>query len=292
MAWMIDTFSRKDLDAPRRQTEMLLEHVFGCKRLALYTDPDRPASPLERQGLRDLIGRALKHEPVQYLVGEAAFFGLDFKVDPRVLIPRPSTATIVEEVLQHDRAARPGAPGSKGEGLLIADICTGSGCIAISLLKNLPLARAVASDISPQALEIAAINAQRHGVADRIDFVTGDLFDALEQHPVARCARSIDYLVSNPPYIPDDEWNDVEPNVKNYEPHLALRGGTDGMSLVTPIIQQASRLMTDRGLLLVEVASSRAPHAAQIAAGSVGLTDIRTLRDIDGLARVISARRE
>ena len=287
---MIDTFTRKDLDSPRIQAEMLLEHVLGCKRLSLYTDPDRPASPAERQALRDLVGRALKHEPVQYLVGEARFFGIDFKVDRRVLIPRPSTATIVEEVLQHHRAAHPGAL-AKGEGRLIADICTGSGCLAISLLRHLPQARGVATDLSADALAVATANAQRLGVAERLDLVEGHLLDPLTEVPAARGVDSIDYLVSNPPYIPDHEWEAVEPNVKDYEPHLALRGGRDGLDLIRPLMAEGPARVKPGGLMLVETAAGHVAEAADLAKANPLLADVRVLRDIDGLPRVVVGRR-
>jgi release factor glutamine methyltransferase len=290
MAWMIDTFTRKDLDSPRIQAEMLLEHVFGCRRLSLYTDPDRPASNEERQRLRDLVTRALKHEPVQYLVGEAKFFGLDFKVDPRVLVPRPSTATIVEEVLQHHRAAKSGV-AIKGEGMLIADVCTGSGCIAITLLRNLPAARGVATDLSPDALEVARLNAARLAVQGRLEFAQGHLLDPLAELPATRGVDSLDYLVSNPPYIPDDEWAAVEPNVKEYEPHLALRGGVDGLDLVRPLLERGPALVKPGGLILVEIATSRAEEALAFAKANPQLGDVRLLSDIDGLARVVVGRR-
>lgn len=285
----MDAFAKKDLDSPRVQAEMLLEHVFSCDRLKLYLDPDRPASPLERGALRDLVGRALKHEPVQYLVGHGKFFGLDFKVDRRVLIPRPSTGTIVEEVLQHVRAA---SVPAKGEGVLIADVCTGSGCIAISLLKNLPKARAVASDVSADALEVAKANAAKHGVADRLDFLEGDLLAPLLEYPATRGVEGIDYLVSNPPYIPDDEWGAVEPNVKDYEPHLALRGGVDGLDIVRRLFDGAAgRLLKPGGLMLVEVAASRADAAAELARHDPLLSDIRVMKDLDGQPRVVVGRR-
>ncbi len=289
MGWMADAFTKKDLDSPRIQAEMLMEHVLGCDRLKLYTDPDRPSSPLERNSLRDLVARALKHEPVQYLVGEGKFFGLSFKVDRRVLIPRPSTATIAEEVLQHARATR-GAALAKGEGLLIADVCTGSGCIAIALLKNLTAARAVATDISGDALELAKENAARHGVSERIDFLQGDLVSPLMEHPPTRGPASIDYLVSNPPYIPDHEWGAVEPNVKDYEPHLALRGGPDGLNFVRPLLERGPRLVKPGGLMLIEVAASHADAAAELMRQSGAFAEVRILRDIDGLPRVIAGR--
>lgn len=284
---MMDSFQRKGLDSPRIQAEMLLEHVFGCNRLALYTDPDRPASTIERQSLRDLIQRALKFEPVQYLVGEGKFFGLGIKVDKRVLIPRPSTATIVEEILQHHRAVS-GAK-SKGEGLLLADICTGSGCIAIALLKNLTMARAVATDISHDALDLARENAHRHGVLDRLDILQGDMLAPLLNFPATMGTASIDYIASNPPYIPDDEWDAVEPNVKDYEPHSALRGGNDGLMFVRPLFEQAPRLLKPGGLLLVEVATSRIEESLTLA--RIAFADVRMRKDIDGLDRVVIGTR-
>ncbi|MBL9000728.1 MAG: peptide chain release factor N(5)-glutamine methyltransferase [Phycisphaerae bacterium] len=290
MAWMIDAFTRKDLDSPRVQAEMLLEHVLGCNRMKLYLDPDRPASPAERQMLRELVARALRHEPVQYLVGTAKFFMLDFMVDPRVLIPRPSTATIPEEVLQHVRATR-SAAASDGEGLLIADICTGSGCLAVALLKNLPAARAVATDLSEPALAVAAANAQRHGVVDRLDLLRGDLLSPLLEFPATRGHESVDYLVSNPPYIPDHEWPDVAPNVKDYEPHLALRGGPDGLACVRPVLDHGPRWLRPGGLILVEVASCTADAAAGVLRSVPDVEDVRVLKDIDGLPRVVVGRK-
>ena len=258
LAWMMEAFARHGLDSPRVQAEMLLEHVFGCDRLRLYMDPDRPASQIERQALRELVGRALKNEPVQYLVGHAKFFGLTIKVDGRVLIPRPSTATIVEDVLQHSRAVR-GAGG--GGGLLIGDVCTGSGCIALALLKNLGGSRAVATDISGDALALARENAAALGLDDRLELVRGDMLEALRSHPVAGAVASLDYLVSNPPYIPDDEWGGVEPNVKDYEPHGALRGGADGLDFVRVLAREGPSLVRPGGLMLIEVAAAKARGA-------------------------------
>lgn len=291
LAWMQETFAKKHLDAPRKQAELLLEHVLACKTLELYTNPDRPASPLERDTLRNLVQRALKHEPIQYLVGKERFFGLELLVDKRVLIPRPETQTIVEEVLQHLRAVH-GQAATKGDGLLIADVCTGSGAIAIALLKNLPAARVVATDLSPEALEVAKTNAVRHNVADRLDLLPGDLLAPLLDHPTTRGVASLDYLVSNPPYIPDDEWAAVEPNVKDYEPHLALRSSPDGLTHVRRLINDAPRLLKPGALMLIEVAESRAAQAADLARAHLDLTDVRTLKDLFNKPRVIVAAKK
>lgn len=282
---MGEAFSKKGLDSPRLMAEMLVAHVVGCDRLKLYTDPDRPASPLERQTLRDLVSRALVHEPVQYLVGEGWFFGMPFHVDRRVLIPRPATETIVQEVLQHHRSVHGSAAG-KGNGLLLADVCTGSGCIVTALLKHLPAARAVASDISPDALAVAHTNAQRHGVLERLELLNGNLLEPIESHPAAGPAGSLDYLLSNPPYIPDDEWDAVLPNVKNHEPHLALRGGVSGLDYVVRLLERGPRLLKPGGMILIEVADSRAEQAKALATNA-GLQSVRIVNDFEGLARVI-----
>ncbi len=289
--WISGALTEKGVDSPRLQAEMLVAHVLGCERLKLYMDPDRPASPLERDQLRGLVKRALAHEPIQYLVGEAWFFGLPLKVDKRVLIPRPCTQVIVESVIDHSRST-PGFGGHHdGDGILIADVCTGSGAIAIALAKQLPGARVIATDISGDALEVARENAERHGVETRVELLEGDLLAPLAEHPAARAAGSLHYLVSNPPYIPDDEWEAVEPNVKEHEPEIALRGGADGLDLVRPILEKGARLVRPGGLLLVEVAAARARDAKQIAEGVEGLGKVEIRKDQDGLERVVRAVR-
>lgn len=290
LGWMNDAFTHNGLDSPRLMSEMILSHVLGCQRLRLYMEPDRPATELERNNLRELVGRALKHEPVQYLVGEAWFFGLPFTVDKRVLIPRPETQTIVEYVLQHARNAS-GFGGATGEGVLFADICTGSGCIATSLLSTMKLARAIATDISPDALAVARLNAIRHGVIDRVELMEGDLLGALSSHPVASAHESLHYIVSNPPYIPDDEWDAVEPNVKDHEPHLALRGGVDGLDFVRRLIADGPPLLRPGGLLLIEIPEARSGEARALAAASPLLESVRVLNDLENKPRVLVAAR-
>ncbi len=283
--WMTGAFREKGLDAPRLCAELLVAHVIGCERLRLYMEADRPASDLERDHLRALVARALRHEPVQYLVGEAWFFSLPMKVDRRVLVPRPSSETIVEHLLQTVRADPGLAPGGA---LVIADVCTGSGCLAVAILKNLPGARALATDLSPPALEVAHLNAQRHGVFDRIELLQGDLLSPLESHPAG---HGLHALVSNPPYIPDHEWAEVPPNVKDFEPELALRAGPDGLAFVRPLIEQGPDHLRPGGLLFVEIASSTAASVLELARASPRLTGARIVDDFEGLPRVLFARR-
>jgi release factor glutamine methyltransferase len=287
---MTEAFTKAGLDSPRLSAEMLVSHVLGTDRLKLYTDSDRPASPIERQQLRDLVGRALKHEPVQYLVGESWFFGLPLHVDRSVLIPRPCTETIIEQVLMHARA-EPGFGGKTGEGVRFLDVCTGSGCIAISLLKQLPKATALASDVSPEALATAAKNAQRHKVKDRLELLDGDLLAPLADHPDA---HDFHYIVSNPPYIPDHEWDlpgMVWENVRNYEPHLALRAGPDGLQYIRPLIEQAAPRLRPGGLLLIETAATTAPEVAELFKATGRLDRVRIVKDFEGLDRVVIGAR-
>jgi len=286
LGWMSGAFTKADLDSPRLFAEMLMGHVIGCDRLRLYMEPDRPASPLELGNLRGLVERALKHEPVQYLTGEAWFFGLPLHVDRRVLIPRPATETIAEHVLQHAR----GEPGF-GHNVLIADVCTGSGALAIVLGKNMPEARIIATDISADALEVAKLNAERHAVDERIEFLEGDLLSPLDEHPATRAKGTLHYLVCNPPYIPDDEWQGVAPNVKDHEPERALRGGADGLDLVRPVFAHGPELLMPNGLILVEIADSKGKEAVALAEANKLLTDVQLVNDHEGLPRVVIGRR-
>lgn len=290
LAWMSEAFTAKGLDSPRLMAELLMAHVVGCERMRLYMEADRPASEIERSKLRELVGRALKHEPIQYLVGEASFYGAALKVDRRVLIPRQCTGVIVDEVLRHARA-EPGFGGKTGEGVLIADVCTGSGALAIALAKTLPLARVVASDVSGDALAVARENAARHGVADRVDFVQGDLIEPLREFGPTRGDGSLHYLVSNPPYIPDVEWDAVEENVKGYEPEIALRGGADGLRFVRPVIEHGWRLVRPGGLMLVEIASVTKDAVAEVMRGTGAFAGVSIVDDLEGMARVAVGRR-
>lgn len=279
LEWMRGAFESRGIDSPRLCSEMLLTHVIGCDRMHLYAYAERPASEAERDALRELVSRALKQEPIQYLVGEAWFFSHPFTVDRRVLIPRPSTETMLEHALQWLRGY--GADGP----LRLADVCTGSGCIAISALKNLPGATCVATDLSPEALEVARANAQRHGVSERIEFIEGDLDAPLDGR------GPFDLILSNPPYIPDHEWASVEANVKDHEPTMALRAGETGMDSVAPLIERLPERLNVGGRVSIELAACNAGTALELAREHPKLSEAETLRDLDGLDRVLTALR-
>lgn len=274
--WTAEYLQAKGVDAPRLSAEMLLAHVLQRPRIKLYMELDRPASPLERAAYRDLVERAVRHEPVQYLVGTAPFFSLGFEVDRRVLIPRPSTETLVEHVIQHTRRT----PGFAAP--LIADIGSGSGAIAVALAKNLPDARVIATDTSAEALDLARKNAERHGVADRVEFRQGPTFEPLTGGPFA-------FIVSNPPYISDAEWGEVAPNVKDHEPVHALRGGADGLAVLRPLIAGADRYLAKPGQLVLEIAASQKQAVLDLAGQNPRLSNPRVLADHEGLPRMLLA---
>jgi release factor glutamine methyltransferase len=259
---------------------MLLAHVLGVKRIMLDADADRPASELERAAFRDLVERAVTHEPVDYLVGVSPFYALSFKVNPAVLIPRPSTETLVEHVIQHSRRT----PGFRTP--LIADVGTGSGAIAVTLAKHLPACHVIATDIRADALAVARENAQAHGVADRIQFREGDLLE-----PLSDQRGRLTYLVSNPPYIPDDEWAHVAANVRDHEPTHALRGGVDGLRCLRPLIEQALPLLASPGQLVLEIAAVHRDKVVRLA-HDAGLHSARVLADHEALPRVLVANQQ
>lgn len=294
LAWITDRFRAAGIDEHQLCAELLVCHVLGCERMRLYLDADRPAAPLEREALRDLVRRALAHEPVQYLTGEAWFFGLRLHVDQRVLIPRDATETIVEHVIQHCRR-EPGFGGPEGAGLLIADVGTGSGAMAVALAKNLCGARLLATDIDAGALEVARLNAERHGVLERVELLEGDLLAPLAEHPAVRGGH-LDLIVSNPPYIPDDEWDRVAPRVREHEPEHALRGGGDGLDIVRRLLGEAGEpgvwaLLRPGGVALIETAASRARVAAEIARRHPECAGAEVLDDLEGHPRVMVAVR-
>ncbi len=283
LTWMTGHFTERAVDSPRVVAEVLLSHVIGCERMRLYMEVDRPASPLELQTLRDLVKRAGRHEPAQYLVGEWHFFGRTFEVDRSTLIPRPCTETLIEAVLSWHRTA-----GVSGSEPLMADIGTGTGCIAVTLAAQIRDAHLLATDSVVEALELAQRNATRHQVEDRITFKRGSGLEPLEAGPPGRRFAAI---CSNPPYISDREWDELEPNVREYEPATALRGGPDGLDIVRPLIAGAGRLLKPGGLLAIEIGHHQKEASLALVNETTDLEHGEVLKDMEGFWRVLLARR-
>jgi release factor glutamine methyltransferase len=273
--WTTAHLKKHGSDTPRLDTEILLAHARGCRRIELYTRFDDVLSERERSAMRDLVRRRAQSEPVAYLVGHREFFGLEFQVTPAVLIPRPDTETLVVEIL--DLAKPLTAPR-------ILDIGTGSGCIAIAAAVNQTTAQITATDASDAALTVARENAQKHQVLDRINFRSGDLFGPIEQEEL------FDIIVSNPPYIADHEKETLQNDVRKYEPYEALFAGPSGFELLFRLIDEAPSHLVEGGTLLLEISPEQSAAVAGRMDSSGKYQDIRVVKDLPGLARVVRGR--
>ena len=224
----------------RLDAEVLLGHVLGLRRVDLYAYPDRTLTPEEEAAYQTLLERRSRQEPVSYLRQQKEFYGLTFFVDRRVLIPRPETEVLVERTLT--RAQEMGRAD-----LVLADIGTGSGCIAVALAWHLPGARLYATDISPEALEVAGENVRRHGLLERVTLLHGDLCAPLPE--------AVDLLVSNPPYT---VWETLPAGITAYEPRVALDGGADGLDIYRRLLPQVPSALKAGGHALLEVGDGQA----------------------------------
>jgi release factor glutamine methyltransferase len=288
--------------------ELLLMHALDCDRTWLYTHPENeiPAARLEK--FQALIVERASGAPTQYLTGKQEFWGLDFEVTPAVLIPRPETEHVIEVIL--DRLG----PAGKNAPLQIADVGTGSGCIAVALAGELPRAEIFATDVSREALAVAKRNAARHHAADRIQFLEGDLFEAFRHETTITTqlgARSqdlasphknaawqpalrnqvpqFDVIASNPPYIPLGEGPQLQREVRGHEPAIALFAGEDGLAIYAPLVREAAGFLKPRGLLVLELGHNSLPGVMQTLERSGAWTEIRVTNDLAGIPRVISA---
>lgn len=269
LAWTTQRFTEAGITSARLEAQILLAHVLGCSRTELYTGFDKPLGEPELTRYRELIKKRLRGDPVSYLVGEQEFWGLTLHVDASVLVPRPDTETVIEVArsLRSDRAAA----------CNVLDLCTGSGAIAISLAKELPAARVVATELSSAAAVIARKNAERNGVADRVDVREGDLFA-----PVS--GERFDLIVANPPYIATAVIATLSAEVRR-EPVLALDGGHDGLAFYDRICAQASDYLVEGGALIVEHGYDQA-GAVSARFAAAGFSSITLVHDLGKNPRV------
>jgi len=272
LEWTSDFFSRKGIDGGRREAELLLTTVLDLDRVGLYLNFDRPLSDTERQTYRELVEQRGRREPLQYILGETEFFSLPFKVVPGVLIPRADSEVLVEEALRLLDAQSLGP---------VLDVGTGSGALAIALAQQRAQLRVHGVDVSEQALQVASGNAALNGVDERCEWHRQDLF--------ALPAGTYAMVVSNPPYIPSADIAGLMPEVRDYEPRLALDGGADGLDAYRALADQAGQLLQPGGWLLVEVGFDQAA-AVQGLWGRAGLTEIFVRRDYAGNERVVGGR--
>jgi release factor glutamine methyltransferase len=276
LAWSTDDLKKRGSTSPRLDAELLLCKVLGIDRVGLLIDADRPLGKIELGQYRELHQRRRAGEPVAYLLGVREFYGRPFLVDGRVLIPRPDTEHLVEVALARTRHLSLSAR--------VLDLCTGSGCVAVSLGRERPTTRVLAADVSPEALAVAAVNALRLG-AYNVAFVLSDLFAALRPG-----GDRFDLVTANPPYIAEGEIPSLSVDIRGYEPHLALSGGADGLDFLRRIVSGAPAFLDAEGVLAVEIGSDQGRAVQELFAGE-GYRDVSVQRDYGGLDRVVSGIR-
>lgn len=254
---------------------LLAQHVLGWDAARYFSSADEPASTRFHQQYSRCVARRAAREPLAYIVGQREFWGLRIEVTPDVLVPRPETELLVEASLDiyRDRSAP----------LRIADVCTGSGCLAVALATLYPNAQLVAIDISGGALAVARRNVSHHGVAERFTLIQDDLF--------SHGGRRYDLIVCNPPYVPEQERATVQPEVRDYEPAVALFAGSDGMSVMARLVPSATERLVDGGGLVLEFGMGQEQAVRDLISGTPGLRMGSIRNDLRGIPRVAVAQR-
>lgn len=258
--------------SPRMNAELLAMFVLGCDRAYLYAHGERPLTKEETSRYDDALSERARGVPAQYVTGHQEFWGMDLIVSPAVLIPRPETEHVVETVLELARERPPQR---------VVDVGTGSGCIALALAKEFSQAEIHATEISPEALEMARANAARHQLEQHIRFRLADLLAGVED-------SAFDYVISNPPYIGEGEADSVEAQVRRFEPRLALFAGPSGLEVFARLIPQARRVLQPGGWLVMEMGHSSRDQLCELLQD---WQEIRITNDLQGIARVVAAKR-
>jgi release factor glutamine methyltransferase len=274
LLWAHFVLSLAAVPSPRLDAEVLLAHVLGWKRARLYAVPEFELADEQREAFLAAVERRRRREPVPYITGHREFYGLDFVVDRRVLIPRPETELLVERALE--AALRVAASGQRP---VLADVGTGSGIVAISLAVNLPHATVYATDASLQAVQVAAVNVARHGVLDRVFLLPGELLDPLPEQ--------VHVIAANLPYVPTEEMASLEPDVAEYEPLAALDGGADGLAHIRRLLAQAGPSLLPQGVIVLEIGAGQGQEVVALASQEFPGAEVELFQDYAGLDRVV-----
>ncbi|MCF6148390.1 MAG: peptide chain release factor N(5)-glutamine methyltransferase [Candidatus Kuenenia sp.] len=281
--WAAKKLQHCGIDSPRLDAEVILSHLLGCDRIRLHTYPDKPLQHIIASRYKKAIQRRAQRVPLQYITNHAEFMSLDFYVDERVLIPRPETELLVEAVIKKAKCF------IHEDEIVIIDIGVGSGNIAISLAKNIEIARIFAIDISPDALVIAKMNARKHQVLDKITFLHGDVYEPLKS---CNSKTKAHFIVSNPPYIASAELSLLQKEVRDYEPLTALISGHSGLEIFERILAEANSWLRPAGFLLFEVAEKQARQVIKMIKNTNIFTSIQRIKDYQNISRVLIAQRE
>ncbi len=276
-----DYLEKKGIDNPRLNVELLLGHVLNMNRVQLYLNFEKPLSPSELDQFRTFLKRRAKHEPIQYITGETEFYSLKFKVNRYTLIPRPETEILVDTVI--DQCKNFADPQRT---IQILDIGTGSGNIAIALAKNLERSFITTIDIQDEALLIAKQNAEYHQVTEKINFIKKDIFTSNFD---LSCIYNA--IVSNPPYISRQEFEQLPKEVKDYEPYIALDGGPDGLTFYHRLLAIAKKLLVSAGFLAIEIGAFQVNKIKQLLSTTELFQQVEIRNDLNGLPRVLLAKR-
>lgn len=276
--WTAEHFRRAGVKNPRLNAEVLLGKVLGLERIMLYARFEEQVGQARREQFRELVRRRAAREPLQYLTGSCEFYGRQFAVGPAVMVPRQETELVVEKCLEK-------MPGDEA---WVADVCTGSGVIAVTLAAERPLARLIATDSSAEALEVAAQNARKHHVEDRVIVALGELLEPVAEH-VPSERKGVEVLVSNPPYVPRARIEGLEPEVRDYEPRAAIDGGPDGLMVIRQLVAHSGPLLARRGWLVLEIGEGQAEAVKKLIteAGTFASGTIDTATDAGGSERVV-----
>ncbi len=274
LGWASKLLAGRGVESPGLEAEVLLAHVLNLSRARLYAHPERRLNPMQQLVYRAWVKRRAEREPVAYIVGHKEFYGLDFYVDRRVLVPRPETELLVEKAIELAHEI-PGTP-------ILADIGTGSGAIGISLALHLPQALIYAADISEEALAVAALNCEGHDVQERVRLLSGELLTPLPE--------PVDLMVANLPYVRRPEFEGLARDIVDYEPRLALDGGPDGLAYIRRLLTQAAPYLRPQGAILLEIGAGQGPPVTAWARRYFPEASLEISRDYADLDRVVVVR--
>jgi release factor glutamine methyltransferase len=279
VVWVRHTLEQAGVETAAQESRWLVEHVLELESHHLASKGQEPVSAEQWAHAVSLASRRAAREPLQYILGTQEFCGLEFQVSPAVLIPRPETEVLVQEAVRavdFDKAS------------VLVDVGTGSGCVAVALATILGNARIVAVDRSPEALAVAKGNAERHAVAEKIEWIEGDLLSALRGRGMA---SAVDVIVSNPPYIAEADWAGLQPEVREFEPRSALFSGPTGTEFHERLLRESKEFLVPGGMLVMEIGQGQCAAVRQMAEHIGGYAPLRVVEDEAGIERVVIARR-